>query len=84
MTVFGFVALVALGALADILSLAWHAARESRRTARLVAVGCVLELVNAAPFVTVIALGEWWPIIAGVIGSAIGTYIGAIRAPANG
>lgn len=83
MTALAFVALVALGAVADVLSLAWHYARDARRTARMVVLGCALELLSAAPFVAVIASGEWWPIVAGVIGSAIGTVIGAKRAAAD-
>lgn len=83
MTALAFVILVALAACADVLSLAWHYARDARRTARMVVIGTVLELVNAVPLVAVVALAEWWPIAAGVIGSAIGTVIGAKRAPSD-
>lgn len=82
-TALTFLGLVVLGALADVLSLAWHYARDAKRTGRMVALGCALELLNAAPFLTVIALGEWWPVAAGVVGSAVGTFIGAKRAPAD-
>lgn len=75
-----FVGLVALAAGADVLSLAWHYARDARNTTRMVILGCALELLNSAPLVMVIALHEWWPIAAGVVGSAIGTVVGAKRA----
>lgn len=78
-----FAALVALAALGDVLSLAWHYARDARRTARMVVIGCALEIVNAVPFVVAIELGEWWPVAAGVLGSAIGTIVGAKRAPSD-
>lgn len=81
MIAFAFLALVVVSVIADVLALAWHYARDERKTWRMVVLGCALEVVNAAPLVTTIMVGELWPIAAGVLGSAIGTVIGARRAP---
>lgn len=84
MTALAFIALVALAAVYDVLTLAWHYARDASKIGRMVVIGCIMEVAAAVPLVLAISLGEWWPIGAGVVGSAIGTFIGAKRATANG
>jgi hypothetical protein len=76
-----FAVMVALAAVYDVLTLAWHRAREGAARGRTVVIGCVMEAVAAIPFMVAIELGEWWPIAAGVIGSAIGTAWGMRAAP---
>lgn len=82
MTLLAFIALIALAAVYDVLTLAWHRAREARACTRTVVIGCVMEAAAAVPFIVAIELVEWWPIVAGVIGSALGTTWG-MRATAD-
>lgn len=74
-----FLALAALAAVHDFLALAWHYAREARRTRRMILIGIVMEIVGAVPLVVALELGAWWPVAAGVVGSAVGTSIGMGR-----
>jgi hypothetical protein len=80
MTAAAFFGLVALAAGYDVLTIAWHRAREDRRLLATVIIGCVMEAAAAVPLAFAISLGEWWPIAAGVLGSAIGTFVGMRRA----
>lgn len=80
MTALVFIVLAALAAVYDVVTLAWHRARERGHVARTVALGCALEAMAAVPIVTAFELGTWWPLAAGVIGSAIGTSWGMRRA----
>jgi len=75
-----FAGLVALAAVYDVVTLGWHRARERGEIARTVTLGCALETLAAVPLVIAISCNEWWPIAAGVIGSAIGTSVGMYRA----
>ncbi len=74
-----FVALVALSAAYDVITLAWHRSRESGAVRHTVVLGCLLEAMAAVPFVTALEMGAWWPLVAGVVGSAIGTTWGMRR-----
>ncbi len=75
-----FAALVVLAALYDVLTFAWHRAREARRVGRAVVVGVGMEVVGTAPFLVAFATGEWWFLAAGILGSVIGTTFGMARA----
>jgi hypothetical protein len=83
MTALAIIALVAIAAAADWLSIAWHRARESGRVARTVALSVALETLNAVPFAAAIAVDDWRLLAAGVAGSAIGTALGMRHAPAD-
>jgi ABC-type methionine transport system permease subunit len=83
MLVLAFTALVALAAVYDVLTIAWHRARETAHVSHAVIIGCTMEALAAIPFILAIELAEWWPIAAGVVGSAIGTTWGMRRAQAN-
>lgn len=82
MTVLAFVALVALAAVLDVLTLAWHRARERGLRGRTIVIGVGHEIAASVPLVAAIELGAWWPIAAGVVGSVIGTAWG-MRAPSD-
>lgn len=83
MTVVAFVVLVALAAVADVLSIAWHRARERAAVGRTVALSVALEALNAIPFAAALAADDWRLLVAGVAGSALGTWWGMRRAPAD-
>lgn len=68
-----FTALVALAAALDVVTFAWHRARERRQRGRTVAIGVAHELLGSIPLVVAIELGTWWPIAAGVVGTVIGS-----------
>lgn len=76
LTWLAFTVLTALAAAYDVLTIAWHRAREAGKVGRTVTIGCAMEAIGALPFVAVVVSGEWWPLVAGVIGSAIGTALG--------
>lgn len=80
MTALAFTLLIAVAAAADWLSVAWHAARERGHVTRAIVIAVALEILNAAPLVAALAADDWRLLIAGVIGSAIGTGIGVHRA----
>lgn len=84
MTALAFLGLVALAAVLDVLTLAWHRAREAGARGRTVVIGVGHEIAASVPLVVAIELGAWWPILAGVIGSVIGTTWGMRRAPSDG
>jgi hypothetical protein len=82
MTALAFVALVALAAILDVLTLAWHRARERGMRTRTIVIGVGHEIAASVPLVVAIELASWWPIAAGVLGSILGTAWG-MRAPSN-
>lgn len=76
MTFLAFTALVALAAIVDVLTLAWHRARERGDRSRTIIIGVGHEIAVSVPLVVAIELSSWWPIAAGVLGSIIGTAWG--------
>lgn len=77
-----FVALAAVAAGADWVSIAWHRARERGAVGRTVALSVALEVLNAVPFAAALAADDWRLLAAGVVGSAAGTALG-MRASSN-
>lgn len=83
MTALGFVVLVALAATYDSLAVAWHSSRERGHAWRTGAIAAVMEIVGAVPLAVVFTEGTLWPLLAGVIGSVLGTVWGVARASTN-
>lgn len=79
-----FVAVAALSALFDFVIMHWHEARQSGRMARTVLLSMLLELLGAVPIMLAIASDDWTLLLAGVIGSAVGTGLGMWRKRADG
>lgn len=84
MKVLAFAGLALLAAIYDVLTLSWHRSRERGEIGRTIVIGCAMEAVAAVPFVVALELGEWWPIAAGILGSAVGTWAGMRHAPSDG
>lgn len=83
MTALVFVALVLLSTLHEFFGIAWHYAREAGNTGRMLGIGTAMNVAGAVPLVVAIEQGTWYPLAAGIVGSAIGTIIGMNHAPAT-
>lgn len=78
-----FLAVVAVSAIYDVLAITWHRARERGQVLPAVLLGCAMEASGLLPIAISIATGDYWILLAGVIGSAIGIALGMHYAPAS-
>lgn len=76
---FAFILLVFISAVYDIVTIAWHNNRQAGRVGPTVALSVCLEGLAAAPVAVAILSNDWRLLLAGLVGSALGTWIGMVR-----
>lgn len=72
-----------LAALADFLTMRWHAAREQNRAARTAILSMLLESLSWAPILALVLLDDWTIALASILGSGAGTLAGFGRVDAE-
>lgn len=80
MTFFEFTVLAWAAALLEVLSILWHRAREQGRWARGALVAAAMEAVAIIPLWCAIETRSCAPLLAGIVGAALGTAIGVSHA----
>lgn len=68
-----------LAATADIASIRWHRHRESGEALKAANTAVWIGALAWAPFVLVLTMGSWWPIVADLAGGWVGSYLGVRR-----
>lgn len=72
--------LIIISAVYDIVTIAWHRNREAGKIAPTVLLSVCLEVLATAPVAVAILADDWRLLLAGVVGSAIGTAVGMSHA----